>query len=219
MIRAANLVRVYQDGEAGAHRVLDGACLEVAAGELVALCGRSGSGKSTLLHILAGLDGAFAGEVEVGGVRLDGLDEAGRARLRAGTVGLVFQSFHLLAGLSAIENVALPAFFAPAATPPWPRALELLGRIGLAEKAHRRPAQLSGGERQRVALARALFAAPKVLLCDEPTGNLDGQTAADIVALLEELHRGGLTILVATHEERLRSVAQRVVTVSGGRLS
>lgn len=219
MISARGLSRSYDDGERGQVRVLDGVSLEVQAGEFVAVVGRSGSGKSTLLHVLGGLDTGYSGEVTVAGTALAGLGDLALSRFRNEQVGFVFQSFHLVQGLTARDNVALPSFFAPA--PPadtLARAQEALERVGLQGKAARLPSQLSGGERQRVAIARALFARPKVLLCDEPTGNLDAATSEQVVALFQELNRGGLTVLAVTHEERLRGAATRVLTLAEGKL-
>jgi putative ABC transport system ATP-binding protein len=219
VISARGLSRSYDDGERGPVRVLDDVSLEVQPGEFVAVVGRSGSGKSTLLHVLGGLDTGYRGEVEVAGTRLPGLSDAALARFRNTRVGFVFQSFHLVPGLCAADNVALPSFFS--AEPPADvvaRALEALARVGLEGKAGRLPSQLSGGERQRVAIARALFARPTVLLCDEPTGNLDAETSAQVVALFRELNRGGLTVLAVTHEERLRDAASRALTLADGRL-
>lgn len=220
MISAKRLCRSYDDGERGQVRVLDDVSLDVQPGEFVAVVGRSGSGKSTLLHVLGGLDTAYRGEVSVAGTTLSGLSDAALARFRNEQVGFVFQSFHLVQGLSARDNVALPSFFSP--VPPADadaRALEALARVGLEGKAERLPSQLSGGERQRVAIARALFARPKVLLCDEPTGNLDAATSEQVVALFTELNRGGLTVLAVTHEDRLRGAASRVLTLLEGKLS
>lgn len=220
MISARGLCRSYDDGERGQVRVLDDVSLDVQPGEFVAVVGRSGSGKSTLLHVLGGLDTAYRGEVSVAGTALSGLSDAALARFRNEQVGFVFQSFHLVQGLSARDNVALPSFFSP--VPPADadaRALEALARVGLEGKAERLPSQLSGGERQRVAIARALFARPKVLLCDEPTGNLDAATSEQVVALFTELNRGGLTVLAVTHEDRLRGAASRVLTLLEGKLS
>lgn len=220
MISARALSRSYDDGERGQVRVLDGVSLEVQAGEFVAVVGRSGSGKSTLLHVLGGLDTGFTGEVIVAGTALAGLSDVALSRFRNEQVGFVFQSFHLVHGLTARDNVALPAFFAGAPCgDPEARALEALARVGLEGKASRLPSQLSGGERQRVAIARALFARPKVLLCDEPTGNLDAATSEEVVALFSELNRGGLTVVAVTHEERLRRAASRVLTLAEGKLS
>ncbi len=220
MISARGIVREYDDGERGLLRVLDGVDLTVEAGEFVAVTGRSGSGKSTLLNVLGGLDTAFRGDVTVAGTRLAGLSDAALSRFRNQQVGFVFQFFHLVHGLSALDNVALPSFFgAGEAGDVAARARGALGRVGLGAKEGRLPSQLSGGERQRVAIARALFARPRVLLCDEPTGNLDAQTADEVVALFSELNRGGLTVLAVTHEERLTRAASRVLSLAQGRLS
>jgi putative ABC transport system ATP-binding protein len=220
VIRARGLSRAYPDGGGRPVPVLQGLDLDVAAGDFVAVTGRSGSGKSTLLQVLGGLDGDFEGEVTVAGQRLDGLGEAARARFRGARVGFVFQAFHLVPGMTALENVALPAAFSPAPVPDAPaRARAALERLGLGAQADRRPAQLSGGERQRVALARALFFEPEVLLCDEPTGNLDAETAEEVVARFAELHRAGVTLVAVTHEERLRRAAARVLVLAQGRLS
>ncbi|MEW6432747.1 MAG: ABC transporter ATP-binding protein [Myxococcota bacterium] len=220
MISARGLCRSYDDGERGQVRVLDDVSFDVQPGEFVAVVGRSGSGKSTLLHVLGGLDTGYRGEVSVAGTALSGLSDAALARFRNEQVGFVFQSFHLVQGLSARDNVALPSFFSP--VPPVDaeaRAIEALARVGLEGKAERLPSQLSGGERQRVAIARALFARPKVLLCDEPTGNLDAATSEQVVALFTELNKGGLTVLAVTHEDRLRRAASRVLTLVEGKLS
>ncbi|MFT3706218.1 MAG: ABC transporter ATP-binding protein [Archangium sp.] len=217
MIRVEGLSRSYDDGARGKVRVLDGVALSVPQGEFIAVVGRSGSGKSTLLHVLGGLDSAFDGKVEVAGVALHGLDDRGLSRFRNETVGIVFQSFHLVPGLSSLENVALPSAFA-AVDAPQSRAKEALERVGLGDKLTRAPEQLSGGERQRVAIARALFHQPRVLLCDEPTGNLDAQTADEVITLFKKLNGEGLTIVAVTHEDRLRAAASRVVTLSDGRL-
>jgi putative ABC transport system ATP-binding protein len=213
VISARGLTRTFSDGEGGTLRVLDGVDFEVKAGELVAVMGRSGSGKSTLLHILGGLDSAFSGQVEVAGLTLNGLGDKALAQFRNTSVGFVFQSFHLVSGLDALSNVALPAFFGAQGD-----AKAALERVGLGAKAHRQPAQLSGGERQRVAIARALFCKPKVLFCDEPTGNLDAATGADIIALFKSLNAEGLTVLAVTHEERVSSAAGRVLKLEGGKL-
>ncbi|MEW5738436.1 MAG: ABC transporter ATP-binding protein [Myxococcota bacterium] len=219
MISARAVSRSYDDGERGQVRVLDSVSLEVEAGEFVAVVGRSGSGKSTLLNVLGGLDTGYTGAVTVAGTALSGLSDLALSRFRNEQVGFVFQSFHLVQGLTAKDNVALPAFFAPAPSRDTEaRALEALTRVGLEGKAGRLPSQLSGGERQRVAIARALFARPKVLLCDEPTGNLDSATSEQVVALFTELNRGGLTVVAVTHEERLRAAASRVLTLAEGKL-
>lgn len=220
MIDAKHIVRAYDDGARGRLTVLDDASLEVAAGEFVAIVGRSGSGKSTLLHVLGGLDTGYQGQVTVASTRLDGLDDAALSRFRNETVGFVFQSFHLMSGVSALENVLLPARFSARPLGDLEaRAQQALERVGLSTHAARSPGRLSGGERQRVAIARALFSAPKVLLCDEPTGNLDAATADEVVALFKALNQQGLTIVAVTHEDRLRAAASRVLTLTGGKLS
>ena len=217
MIHARQLRKAYRNG-ANELRVLNGLDLDVRAGEFVAVVGPSGSGKSTLLHVLGGLDASYEGEVEVAGVRLNELSDVALARFRNRQVGFVFQSFHLIASLSALDNVLLPAFFdvEAVAGPRRKRAEDVLARVGLTEKKGRVPSQLSGGERQRTAIARALFAEPKLLLCDEPTGNLDETTGGEVIELFRELHRDGLTILVVTHEDRMSTAAQRVLQLTGG---
>ncbi len=218
MIRARDIVKRYQDGEGSEVRVLDGLSLEMEQGDFVAVVGPSGSGKSTLLHLLGGLDVDYQGEVEVAGVKLTGLKEPALARFRNQHVGFVFQSFHLIPNLSAVENVLMPSHFGPAPVDARKRAEALLDRVGLLAKKDRTPVRLSGGERQRVAIARALFTGPKLLLCDEPTGNLDATTGAGVISLFQELHREGLTLLAVTHEDRMSSAARRVLRLKEGRL-
>ena len=218
MIRARDIVKEYRDGDGTLVRVLDGLALEVEQGDFVAVIGPSGSGKSTLLHLLGGLDVHYTGEVEVGGVRLRGLSDRELARFRNTHVGFVFQSFHLIPTLSALENVLLPSHFGAAGGEERKRAEAMLDRVGLLAKKDRAPVRLSGGERQRVAIARALFTGPRLLLCDEPTGNLDATTGAGVIQLFHELHREGLTVLAVTHEERMSSAARRVLRLKEGRL-
>ncbi len=211
-------MKEYEDGEGSRVRVLDGVSLDVEAGDFVAVVGASGSGKSTLLHLLGGLDVHYQGQVEVGGVKLTGLGDKALARFRNTHVGFVFQSFHLIPNLSALENVLLPSHFGPATSDGRKRASQLLERVGLGAKQDRAPVRLSGGERQRVAIARALFGGPKLLLCDEPTGNLDAATGAGVIQLFQELHKEGLTVLTVTHEERMSAVARRVLRLKDARL-
>jgi len=218
LIRARDIVKQYVDGDGTEVRVLDGLSLDVADGDFVAVVGPSGSGKSTLLHLLGGLDVHYQGDVEVAGVKLAGLKDKELARFRNQHVGFVFQSFHLIPNLSAVENVLMPSHFGPASLEARKRAEALLDRVGLLAKKDRTPVRLSGGERQRVAIARALFTGPKLLLCDEPTGNLDAATGAGVISLFEELHREGLTLLAVTHEERMSSAARRVLRLKEGRL-
>ena len=218
MIRARDIVKQYRDGDGTEVRVLDGLSLDVAQGDFVAVVGPSGSGKSTLLHLLGGLDVHYQGDVEVAGVKLSGLKDTELARFRNQHVGFVFQSFHLIPNLSAVENVLMPSHFGAANADARKRAESLLDRVGLLAKKDRSPVRLSGGERQRVAIARALFTGPKLLLCDEPTGNLDAATGAGVISLFEELHREGLTLLAVTHEDRMSSAARRVLRLKEGRL-
>ncbi|HLT28576.1 MAG TPA: ABC transporter ATP-binding protein [Myxococcaceae bacterium] len=218
MIHVRGLRKDYLEGNGERVKVLDGVDLEAGAGEFVAIVGASGSGKSTLLHILGGLDTDWEGEVRVAEQNLRGLSDAGLSRLRNEQVGFVFQSFHLVPGLSALENVRLPAHFRAGMSvkEEETRAREALSRVGLAGKEARPPSRLSGGERQRVSIARALFCRPRVLLCDEPTGNLDPQTAEGIISLFHSLVADGLTLLVVTHEDRLRAAAGRALRLTDG---
>jgi putative ABC transport system ATP-binding protein len=219
LIRARDIVKQYVDGDGTEVRVLDGLSLDVAEGDFVAVVGPSGSGKSTLLHLLGGLDVHYQGEAEVAGVKLSGLKDKELARFRNQHVGFVFQSFHLIPNLSAVENVLMPSHFGAAASPEARRRAEsLLDRVGLLAKKDRAPVRLSGGERQRVAIARALFTGPRLLLCDEPTGNLDAATGAGVISLFQELNREGITLLSVTHEERMSSAARRVLRLKEGRL-
>ena len=198
--------------------ILQGIDLEVKVGETVALIGASGSGKSTLLGLLAGLDLPSEGSIALAGVSLEHLDEEGRARLRAQKIGFIFQSFLLLPGLTALENVMLPGEIAglPRARE---QALALLEQVGLSQRLHHHPAQLSGGEQQRVAIARAFMGEPALLLADEPTGNLDshtGERVADLLFRLNQEH--GTTLLIVTHDARLASRCGRRLQLQAGSL-
>jgi putative ABC transport system ATP-binding protein len=172
-----------------------------------------------LLHLLGGLDRDFEGEVQVLGCDLRGLSDVELAALRHTQIGFIFQSFNLLPGLTALENVLLPDFFGDGVPDAERRAREALARVGLADKAKSRPAALSGGERQRVAIARALLARPPLLLADEPTGNLDAQTGEGVISLFRELHKEGMTLLIVTHEARVSHAANRVMVLREGRLA
>jgi putative ABC transport system ATP-binding protein len=203
----------------GAQPVLNGVSLSVEPGELLALVGRSGSGKSTLLHILGGLDRRCDGQVEVLGRDLRKLDDGALSAFRNREVGFVFQAFNLLDHLSVLENVMLPSYFGAPQPDAQKRALDALGRVGVMELAARRPGELSGGQKQRVAIARALWAQPKLLLADEPTGNLDAETGNEIIELFRKLVKDGLTLVLVTHEERVSQVATRVLRITDGRLA
>ncbi len=198
--------------------ILDDLDLQIAAGESVAILGRSGSGKTTLLSLLAGLDSPTRGDVRLAGQSLGALDEDGRARLRAGRVGFVFQSFQLLSGLTALENVMLPAELAGLADA-GQRAQDMLTQVGLAARTTHYPHQLSGGEQQRVALARAFAASPSILFADEPTGNLDVATGSSIIEQLFAMNRSrGTTLVLVTHDQQLAARCGRTVTLEAGKL-
>jgi len=217
IVSAANLSKRVATAE-GALDILSGVNLEIKTGERVAIIGVSGSGKSTLLGLLAGLDTPTRGEITLAGERLDRLDEDGRARVRAGHVGFVFQSFQLLPGLTALENVMLPLELAGLAEPPQ-QARELLARVGLEARLSHYPRQLSGGEQQRVAIARAFAMKPAVLFADEPTGNLDSATGARVIDLLFDLNRERQTTLVlVTHDEHIAARCERHVYLDAGRV-
>jgi putative ABC transport system ATP-binding protein len=193
----------------------------IAPGESVAVMGRSGSGKSTLLSLLAGLERPTSGRIAYRGRDLSGLDEDALALWRRDNIGLVFQSFHLIPTLSALENVAFPLYPAKMTTAERRRrAAERLAQVGLAERATHRPSRLSGGEQQRVAIARALVNNPGLILADEPTGNLDSATGDEILALFQRLRvETGAALLIITHDEKVAALADRVVRMQDGRLT
>ncbi|MFG2041738.1 ABC transporter ATP-binding protein [Dactylosporangium sp. NPDC048998] len=216
VLRTRGLRKQYGAG-AGLVRAVDGVDLDVARGETVAVMGPSGCGKSTLLHLLGGLERPTSGEITVDGRRTDGMGERGLARLRRDRIGFVFQAFHLVDELTAVENAELPALLA-GRSPRAARALalELLDRVGLADRAGFLPAQLSGGQRQRVAVARALANEPLLVLADEPTGNLDSAATLDVLRLFDALHRAGQTLVVVTHDPRIAATADRIVEMRDG---
>ena len=217
IVSAANLSKRVATAE-GALDILSGVNLEIKTGERVAIIGVSGSGKSTLIGLLAGLDTPTQGEVTLAGERMDRLDEDGCARVRAGRIGFVFQSFQLLPGLTALENVMLPIELAGQAEPQQ-QARELLDRVGLSARLSHYPRQLSGGEQQRVAIARAFVMKPAILFADEPTGNLDSATGARIIDLLFDLnkHRHATLVLV-THDENIAARCERHIYLDAGRI-
>jgi putative ABC transport system ATP-binding protein len=216
VLRTRGLRKEY-GREAGLVRAVDGVDLDVAAGETLAVMGPSGCGKSTLLHLLGGLDRPTGGEIWLAGRRIDRLTERGLARLRQDTVGFVFQAFHLMDELTAVENVELPALLAGrSARAARRRATELLDRVGLADRARFLPTALSGGQRQRVAIARALVADPLLVLADEPTGNLDSEATVEVLRLFDSLHRAGQTLVIVTHDSRIAATADRLVGMRDG---
>lgn len=209
-------VHITLDGAAGAVKILKGISLDVAAGTSVAVLGPSGSGKSTLLAAVGGLEGVTSGKLTVANSDLTRLDEDGLALFRRHHVGIVFQSFHLLPTMTALENVAAPLELAGKADP-FTRAERELAAVGLQDRAGHYPSQMSGGEQQRVALARALAADPALILADEPTGNLDGETGEKITELLFEAQRErGTTLLLVTHDEDLATRCDRIVRIRDG---
>ena len=218
-LEARGIVKTYLVGGTSL-AVLRDLDLQVDAGEMVAIVGASGVGKSTLLHILGGLDRASEGDITIDGAQLTALDDAALVRFRNQRVGFVFQFHHLLPEFSALENAEMPMRIARISmNEARPRAEELLGRVGLAERLSHRPGMLSGGEQQRVAVARALIMRPALLLADEPTGDLDEQTADSLHTLLRDMHqRYGLTSIIATHNPRLASACDRILRLEGGRL-
>ena len=216
LICARGLRKEYGAG-GGLIRAVDSVDLDVAAGETVAIMGPSGCGKSTLLQLLGGLDRPSGGEVRMAGQRVDLMGEKALARLRREAVGFVFQAFHLMDELTAVENVELPALLAgssPRAARR--RALDLLERTGLSDRARFLPSALSGGQRQRVAVARALANEPLVVLADEPTGNLDSEATLEVLRLFDDLRSAGQTLVIVTHDSRIAATADRMVSMRDG---
>jgi len=211
-------VHLTLDSRAGPVAILNGVGLDVEAGQSVAIVGPSGSGKTSLLMVLAGLERATSGEVRIAGHDFQALGEDQLARVRGSTIGIVFQSFHLVPTMTALENVALPLEFSGRGGAE-AIARVRLDEVGLAHRLDHYPAQLSGGEQQRVALARALSIEPRILLADEPTGNLDGKTGRSVVDLLFGLKTShDATLILVTHDERLAAECDRVIRMSDGRI-
>ena len=223
-IEVTGLAKEYRSGSR-VLSILAGLDLRVDSGESVAVVGPSGSGKTTLLGLMAGLDRPTRGEVKLGDTPLSALTEDARAEFRAVHVGFVFQTFHLLASLTALENVEVPLELAPRSKrrpvgEVRRRAVGLLEQVGLGDRLHHYPAELSGGEQQRVAIARAFVTEPRILFADEPTGNLDRETGARIVDLLRGLNEArGTTMVLVTHDEGIAGVADRVVRLADGELA
>ncbi len=219
LIEAHNIHKTYQEADYLLH-VLKGIDLHIETGEVVAIVGPSGAGKSTLLHILGALDQPTSGQVKFNGQNLYGLNDQQRAKVRNTQMGFVFQSYHLLPELTALENVVLPTMIKnnsrKTSTIEF-EGVKLLEQMGLGLRASHRPSQLSGGEQQRLAIARALINKPKVVLCDEPTGNLDSQSGAMVIDVLFNLNKtNGQAVVVVTHDQAIASRAQRVIHIKDG---
>ncbi len=216
MLEIKNVFKIYGDGT---NRVvaLNDVSLTVAKGDFIAIMGPSGSGKSTLLNIIGGLDRLSSGEITLDGIRIDNLDERELVSIRRNKIANVFQQYHLLPSLTALENVLLPLTFSQANNHGH-KALEILKRVGLENRAHHKPSQLSGGEQQRVAIARAIINNPSLILADEPTGNMDQANGEEILALFEELNRDELTIIMVTHNPEIARHATEIVILKDGQV-
>jgi putative ABC transport system ATP-binding protein len=218
LIALEDVAKTYWMGDVSVE-ALRGVTLRIEEGEFVAVMGASGSGKSTLMNLLGCLDRPTRGRYQLGGQEISALDANALAALRNRTLGFVFQNFNLLSRTSALENVELPLLYAGAgAGERRARALEALARVGLADRADHQPNQMSGGQQQRVAIARALVGRPRLVLADEPTGNLDSGTSVDVMRLLSELRSEGMTIVLVTHEADIAGWAHRVITMRDGRV-
>lgn len=217
VLSVKNLSKTFVSGSKNL-KVLDDVSFKVEAGASVSIVGPSGSGKTTLLGLCAGLDRASAGSVELNGIKLDRLSEDERAWVRNQNVGFIFQNFNLMPGLTALENVMIPMELKGEKNVR-PKATELLKKVGLADRAHHYPVQLSGGEQQRVSIARAFSNTPKILFADEPTGNLDGKTGANIESLIFEMNKeNNTTLIIVTHDLRLAEQTGHVLHMNSGRL-
>ena len=218
LICARHLAKTYQLGEQAVHALRD-VSFDVMPGEFVAIMGPSGSGKSTLMNLIGALDTPSAGELTIDGAPISRLDAEGLAELRNRTIGFVFQQFNLLRRTTALENVKLPLLYSRHRPPDMTAAARTaLEQVGLGTRLDHQPSQLSGGQQQRVAIARALVNAPRLILADEPTGALDTETSKEIMALLERLNAGGLTVIIVTHEADIAAHARRLIRLRDGRI-
>lgn len=218
LVEIRDVYKIYRTGESEVH-ALDGVSLNVEEGEFTAIIGHSGSGKSTLMNILGCLDNPSSGEYILNGEKVSRLSEHRLSEIRNRQIGFIFQSFNLIPSLSALENVELPLIYR--GIPPRERhriATEALCRVGLEKRMHHRPSEMSGGQQQRAAIARAIAARPPIVLADEPTGNLDSRSGAEVLSILMELHAEGRTVILITHDPTVAKRAGRIVTISDGKI-
>jgi len=216
MLEIRNISKIYGEGTAKVV-ALNNVSLQVNSGDFIAIMGPSGSGKSTLLNIIGGLDSPSSGEVILDGKRIDNLDENALVDVRRGKVAYVFQQYHLLPSLTALENVLLPLIFC-GANGGTEKALNILKRVGLERRSEHNPSQLSGGEQQRVAIARALVSEPALILADEPTGNMDQKTGGEILGLFEQLNKEGHGIIMVTHDREIARRAKEIIVLEDGQI-
>ncbi len=218
LIRLENITKIYRPGS-NEVRALDGVSLTICRGEFAAIVGQSGSGKSTLMNLIGCLDTATSGSCRIGGEEVSTLGEDRLSRIRNREIGFIFQGFNLIPSLTAAENVELPLRYRGVPREERRRlALEALNRVGLGQRTDHRPAEMSGGQQQRVAIARAIAPRPPLLLADEPTGNLDRTSGAEVMSILLELWREGRTLILITHDRSIAAAAPRVITISDGRV-
>ncbi len=219
LIDIRDIYKIYNEGMENEVRALDGVSLQIDRGEFVAIVGQSGSGKSTLMNVLGCLDIPTYGEYYLNGTDVTDLTDRELARIRNREIGFIFQGYNLIQELDALENVTLPLIYRGISV--WDRedmAMEALAKVHMEERAHHRPAEMSGGQQQRTAIARAIATHPPIIMADEPTGALDSKTGRHVLQILQELYRGGTTVLLITHDETIASTAKRVVRLSDGKI-